>query len=133
MKKIICRFAVAFAMLAVLLSCSEKVGTYTYECQFYGNLQDETSADLLLDYLNNACDGYFAKSHSYTGLPSETVEEAKAEFKVNCEALDNEAIETYYLAPGEQLVIELVEKGSGALLAYCGWANTTEVPEDDEH
>ena len=132
MKKIVCRLAIALAMLSFLLcSCSEKEKTYTYVCQYYGYVEDQTAAEQLLDYLDNACDGYFTKPHSYTGLYSETVVKAAAEFEVCCGTLDEERITHYYLGPGEQLVVALVDQSSGATVSYAVWTNTDEVDPDE--
>lgn len=135
MKKIFCRIAIAFAMITLLLSsCSEKEATYTFYCRFFGNLQDETAAEMLVDYLNGSCGGYFAAEHSYTGLSAEATQMAISEFRTNCLALDEDRITHYYLAPGENVVIYLLEKSSGTYVDYCGWVNTDAVvPEDDTH
>ena len=133
MKKMICRFAIAFAMLSLLLSsCSEKEKTYTYLCQYYGYVEDQTAAELLIAYLDSACDGYFSKSHAYTGLYTETVMQASAEFELYCGLLDENLITHSYLAPGEQLIIALVEQSTGATVSYGVWTNTDEAEDPDE-
>ena len=66
MKKIVCRFAIAFAMLSLLLcSCTEKEKTYTFICQYYGYIEDDTAAEELVEYLDNAGEGYFSKPHAF--------------------------------------------------------------------
>ena len=74
MKKIICRFAIAFAMLSLLLcSCTEKEKTYTFICQYYGYIEDDTAAEQLVEYLDNACEGYFSKTVTVNVNDYETV------------------------------------------------------------
>ena len=132
MKKLICRLAIAFAMLSFLLcSCAEKEKTYTYLCQYYGYIAEQETVDLLVEYIDNASGGYFSKPHDYTGLAAETIQMAVAEFELNCGLLNDETITHGYLSPGEQLIIYLVEQGSGTTVAYCVWTNTDEVDPDD--
>ena len=132
MKKFITRFAIVFAAIAVLFSScvKEKVSTYTYACQYVGNVHDETSAQALVDYFNGTCGGYFKESHSYTGVPSETNAMASAEFKEKCESLNEDWIVSQ-LAAGEQVVICLIEKSSGVTIAYYGWINKEEDDPDE--
>ena len=133
MKKIVCRFAVAFSTLSHHhSSCTGRESTNNIVCQKIGTLQDETAAKLLVDYLNGACGGYFAEEHSYTGLSADATRQASNEFRTNCLALDEERITHYYLAPGENVVIYLIEKKSGSYVDYCGWVNTDEPSTDDE-
>ena len=133
MKKIICRFAIAFAMLSLLLcSCTEKEKTYTFICQYYGYIEDDTAAEELVEYLDNAGEGYFSKPHAYTGLYTETVMQAAEEFELYCGLLDEERITHYYLGPGEQLVVALVEQSTGATVSYAVWTNTDEVNPDED-
>ncbi len=133
MKKIVCRFAIAFAMLSLLLSsCAEKERTYTYVCQYYGYIEEKEAADQLLEYLDNVFDGYFSKPHAYTGLAAETIQKAAAEFELYCGLLDEDTITHHYLSPGEQLIISLVEQSSGATISYAVWTNSDEVDPDDD-
>ena len=133
MKKMICRFAIAFAMLSLLLcSCQEKEKTYTYICQYYGYIEDQEAAEQLVEYLDNVFDGYFSTPHPYTGLAAETVQRAAAEFELYCGLLDEDTITHHYLSPGGQLIISLIEQGSGTSIAYCVWTNTDEVDPDDD-
>ena len=129
MKNLIRFFACAFAALT-LFSCGvpDKEDTYVYISTYAGNIYDEDRAEQLVSYLNSACDGYFSVSHSYTGLQSQTMQDACLDFTLNCNAL-NEDIVCSFLEYGEELYIYLIDKASGNYLMYCTFYSKQQGPD----